>query len=129
VDLVVYVKINDNCPCNNSKVNEAYNNNMQQQRAFSCLNKTPAAKQFLGDTLNQPLEKFLFWVGSNDFTITCSDEELKATLFVRLVLTDFYANCVKPATTTLSNERASFVVYVVPLFKYFSASHSTIAFQ
>ncbi|CEG82487.1 hypothetical protein RMATCC62417_16553 [Rhizopus microsporus] len=129
VDLVVYVKISDNCRCDNNKVSQGYNNNMLQQRAFSYLNKTPAAKQFLGDALNQPLEKFLFWIGSNGFNITCSDEELKATLFVRLVLNDFYANCVKPVATTLSNERTPFVEYVVPLFKYFSAAYSTIAFQ
>ncbi|CEI93020.1 hypothetical protein RMCBS344292_07265 [Rhizopus microsporus] len=121
---VVYIKIRNNCSCDNEEVNKEYFQNMIQQSTFSCLKKTPDARQFLLNALEQPLEKLLFWLGSNGFHNTCSNEELKATLFVRLVLTDYYANCVKPVTMTLSNERTPFVEYVVPLFKYFSAHHS-----
>ncbi|ORE23042.1 hypothetical protein BCV71DRAFT_240699 [Rhizopus microsporus] len=105
---VVLVKIRDNCSCDNEEVNKEYFQSMIQQSTFSCLKKTPAARQFLLNALEQPLEKLLFWLGSNGFD-TSSDEELKATLFVRLVLSDYYANCIKPVSMTINNERTPFV--------------------
>ena len=50
-----------------------------------------------------------------------TEEEKKAILFVRrLVLADYYANCMKPALKN-ANERTPFIEYLVPVFKYFSA--------
>lgn len=126
---VVYVKIRNNCSCDNEEVNKEYFQDMVQQSTFSYLKKIPAARQFLLNALEQPLEKLLFWLGSNGFHNTCPAEELKATLFVRLVLTYYYANCIKPVTMTMNNERTPFVEYVVPLLKYSSAAYSTISFQ
>ncbi|KAI8335076.1 hypothetical protein BC941DRAFT_76097 [Chlamydoabsidia padenii] len=37
-----------------------------------------------------------------------------------LVLTDFYANCIKPIYPT-TNERTPYVEHVILIFKYFSA--------
>lgn len=80
-----------------------YENNMYQQRMMHCLMKTPAARRYLDDALDQPFDKFLFWIESSGFDSTYSDEESKAVLFIRLVLTDYYANCIKSVAMAVSN--------------------------
>ncbi|CEG66981.1 hypothetical protein RMATCC62417_03468 [Rhizopus microsporus] len=48
---VVYVKIRNNCSCDNEEVNKEYFQDMVQQSTFSYLKKIPAARQFLLNAL------------------------------------------------------------------------------
>lgn len=46
---------------------------------------------------------------------------------IRLILTDFYANCSKPSPP-LNNERTPYIDYVIPVFKYFCATTKLMSF-
>ncbi|KAG1297745.1 hypothetical protein G6F61_003811 [Rhizopus arrhizus] len=96
---------------------------------MSCIKRLPAALAFLSAALDQGLETLLAWLGTNGFNDQHSKEEKKAILFIRLVLTDFYANCMKPPLVNTVNERTPFVEYLIPVFKYYSAVYQDINFQ
>lgn len=57
-----------------------------------------------------------------------SDDEKQNILFLRYLLTDYHANCNKPSYIVLPNERTPFAEYVIPIFKYFSASTNLLSF-
>ena len=44
------------------------------------------------------------------------------------ILYDYRANCKKPSCPISYNERTPYVEYVIPIFKYFSASTSLVSF-
>lgn len=68
----------------------------------------------------------LTYIGRYGFQSSNSEDDKKAILFIRLTLTDYYANCLKPAPTNSLNERTAFVEYVVPIFKYYSAVYQDL---
>jgi hypothetical protein len=84
---------------------------------------------FLENPLNQIPESLIRWLAGNGFEEHYTEKEEKAILFIRLVLTDFYVNCVKPHNTIALNERTPFREYVIPLFKTFSAVYQNVVFQ
>jgi hypothetical protein len=71
----------------------------------------------------QQVDDFLYWIGSNGFTIDNTEEKNAICLFDY----DLYANCAKPTTTTKSNERVP--LCSTGVFKHFSASYENVTFQ
>jgi hypothetical protein len=55
-----------------------------------------------------------------------SDKDGKAIQLMRLVLTDYYTNCMKSVKVSELNERTPFVDHLVPLFKCYSACYPLI---
>ncbi|KAG0735965.1 hypothetical protein G6F57_010156 [Rhizopus arrhizus] len=56
------------------------------------------------------------------------DDERQDIRLLRYILSDYHANCSKPSYIVLSNERTPFAEYVIPIFKYFSASTKLLSF-
>lgn len=71
----------------------------------------------------------MMWLGSNGFDSDITNDEKQAILFIRVLLTDFFINCNKPALHNTLNERTPFVEYLVAIFKRFSGVYKGIAFQ
>lgn len=126
---VAYIKISSNCVCEDQSLTNQYLVNVEESKTNPCVNCHPAALAFSRNALDQNLETFLAWLGSNGFDTRHSEEGKKAILFIRLVLTDFYANCLKPLLKNMPNERTPFVEYLIPIFKYYSAVYQNINFQ
>ncbi|KAG2233146.1 hypothetical protein INT48_001639 [Thamnidium elegans] len=102
---------------------------INSHRDMPCLNQSVMAHNFLRNSLNQEFGNFLIWICSNGFDSGLSEEENMDILFIRFVLVDCYANCMKPAAPVQINERTPFVEYIVPIFKYFSAVYKTVSLQ
>lgn len=76
--------------------------------------------------------------GKEDFpeVLWKHEERLEATgttrTFINIVcytLTDFHSNCKQLTRNNNNHERASFVKYVIPMFKYFSQETNLIEFS
>lgn len=116
-----YIKVGNDCICENQLIVNEYQKNVEESKAKSCIKRLPNVIAFLTNALDQELTTLIAWLRRNGFDSNYSEEEKKAVLFIRLVLTDFYANCMKPPLTNTANERTPFVEYLVPVFKYYSA--------
>lgn len=114
--------------CANQAINDEYARNMDESFSNKYINNHPTAKNFLNCALNQEMDDLLPWMAQHGFDSTIS-EDSKAILMIRLTLTDFYANCLKPSPANSLNERTPFVEYVVPIFKYYSAVYKSLTFQ
>ncbi|KAG1042956.1 hypothetical protein G6F43_011771 [Rhizopus delemar] len=90
---VAHIKIRKDCICEDQSLIDEYIKNVEESKAMSCIKRLPAAVAFLSGALDQDLKTFLPWLGANGFDDEHVEEEKKAILFIRLVLTDFYANC------------------------------------
>lgn len=123
------IKINDDCICEEQSLENEYRKNVEESRAKPCIKRLPVAFAFLSGALDQDIKKLLPWLGSNGFEDKLPEEKKKAILFIRLVLTDFYANCMKPPLKNKANERTPFIEYFVPVFKYYSAVYQDVNFQ
>lgn len=129
VNSIVYIKLDDKDICENEAITNEYARNMNESYSNKYFNNYPIAKSFLNDALNQQIEDLLSWMGQHGFDNTNFEDNKKAILIIRLILADFYANCLKPSPTKSLNERTPFVEYVVPLFKYYSAVYNDLTFQ
>ncbi|KAI7907218.1 uncharacterized protein BX663DRAFT_573460 [Cokeromyces recurvatus] len=125
IDDVVFIKLDDTSLCNNEEIAQEYKNNKTEQQQNHFMVQLPVAMKFLEGALDQQLNQLLFWMGSNGFNSSQSEDEKKAILFIRLVLNDFYANCIKPVVNNVLNERTPFVEYVkgVETNKFVSLYH------
>lgn len=123
---IAYVKLDDKDDCENEAINNEYARNIDESYNNKYINNYPIAKSFLNDALNQQIEDLLPWMGQHGFDKTNSEDTKKVILVIRLILTDFYANCLKPSPTKSLNERTPFVEYVVPIFKYYSAVYNDL---
>ncbi|KAI8094000.1 hypothetical protein BDF21DRAFT_489601 [Thamnidium elegans] len=128
VNSIAYIKLDDKDICENEAITNEYASNMNESYSNKYINNYPIAKSFLNDALNQQIEDLLPWMVQHGFG-TNSEDTKKAILIIRLILTDFYANCLKPSSTNSLNERTPFVEYVVPIFKYYSAVYNDSTFQ
>ncbi|KAI7888701.1 uncharacterized protein EV154DRAFT_304183 [Mucor mucedo] len=126
---IAHIKISNECICQDQSLVNEYLKNVEESKAKSCMKRLPNAMAFLSGALNQNVNTLIAWLGKNGFESNHSEEEDKAILFIRLVLTDFYANCMKPPLLNKANERTPFVEYLVPIFKYYSAVYQNINFQ
>lgn len=129
IEDVVYTKLNEGHSCDNQYVVNQYTKNYEEQLSLYHVKKHPVLLKFLEETMEQSLEELFFWLGAYAIDANITEEEKKDIVFAKLVLTDYYANCVKPKVFVNINERTPFVEYVVPIFKYFSALYRSIAFQ
>ncbi|KAG1121419.1 hypothetical protein G6F42_012445 [Rhizopus arrhizus] len=129
VNSIAYIKLDDKGIFENEAITNEYASTMDEPYSNKYINNYPIAKSFLNDALNQQFEDLLPWMGQHGFDHTNSEDTKKAILMIRLTLTDFYANCLKPSTTNSLNERTPFVEYVVPIFKYYSAVYNDLTFQ
>ena len=127
------IKINDkHLPDTPKAVVDAYEMNLEEQSANVSLMKRPRAFNFLKQALNQPLEEMrrFLWsdYGKPDELHSLDDADTQLVELIRLVLTDFSANCIKPDYPTKTNERTPFVESIVPIFKYMSSVQQSISF-
>ncbi|KAG0163603.1 hypothetical protein DFQ28_011459 [Apophysomyces sp. BC1034] len=91
------VKIHDNHTLN-IPVNliDEYEASKEQQARNSFLLKRPFSYKFLKDALSQELDDLPQWVWSHEMDGDHGTTEKHGMQLIRLVLTDFYANCIKP---------------------------------
>jgi hypothetical protein len=129
VDTIVYIKLHDQDVCENEAINNEYANNMEDSICNKHFNKYPIAKSFLNEALSQQIHTLIRWMGRNGFDDTNPEDAIKAILLMRLILTDFYANCIMPSPKSSLTERTPFVEYVIPIFKYYSAVYNDMSFQ
>lgn len=129
IEDVAYIKLNEGNQCDNQYVVNQYTQNVEEQCSLHHVKKHQALLKFLEEAMEQSLEELFFWLGAYAIDANITEEEKKDIVFAKLVLTDYYANCVKPKVFVNINERTPFVEYVVPIFKYFSASYRSITFQ
>ncbi|EIE90180.1 hypothetical protein RO3G_14891 [Rhizopus delemar RA 99-880] len=127
------IKINDkHLPDTPKAVVDAYEKNIKDQLSNMSLMKRPRAFNFLKQALNQPLaglRRFLWSdYGKTGELHGLDDDDNKLIELIRLVLTDFTANCIKPDYPTKTNERTPFVESIVPIFKYLSFVQHSISF-
>ncbi|RCH80860.1 hypothetical protein CU098_003735, partial [Rhizopus stolonifer] len=57
-----------------------------------------------------------------------NDDERQDIRLLRYILSDYHANCSKPSYIVIPNERTPFAEYIIPIFKYFSASTKLLSF-
>ncbi|KAG0161899.1 hypothetical protein DFQ28_004192, partial [Apophysomyces sp. BC1034] len=127
------IKINDkHLPDTPKAVVDVYEKNLEDQSANMSLTKRPRAFDFLKQALNQPLAELrrFLWsdYGKTDKLHGLDDDDSKLIELIRLVLTDFTANCIKPDYPTKTIERTPFVESIVPIFKYLSSVQHSISF-
>lgn len=80
------------------------------------VSRLPAALEFLQNAFSQTSADFLTRLGSNGFDAGHFEEEKKAILYMRFVLTVFfYVSCLIPPLKNDKNESTSFVEYLVRL--------------
>ncbi|KAG2230177.1 hypothetical protein INT48_003482, partial [Thamnidium elegans] len=92
----------------------------------SCIKQHPALFEFLEESVEQSLDDLSLWAGFYPIKNDITEEEKKVLVFGKLVIADYWANCVKPVVSVKLNERIPFVEHVVPIFKYFSAVYKNI---
>ncbi|KAI8082225.1 hypothetical protein BDF21DRAFT_338152, partial [Thamnidium elegans] len=92
----------------------------------SCIKQHPALFEFLEESVEQSLDDLSLWAGFYPIKNDITEEEKKVLVFGKLVIADYWANCVKPVVSVKLNERIPFIEYVVPIFKYFSAVYKNI---
>ncbi|ORX62226.1 hypothetical protein DM01DRAFT_1279321, partial [Hesseltinella vesiculosa] len=123
------IKINDHHLNNTPQtVCDAYEKNLEDQSMNASLVKRPRAFAFLKDALNQPLAdlpRFL-WAYDKPDGLDVKDSQLID--LIRLVLTDFTANCNKTDFPVKTNERTPYVESIVPIFKYLSSVQRSVSF-
>lgn len=122
------IKISESSAPVPSEMVDEYETNKEQQAANYSLSKRPQAYQFLKCALEQPLDDLRRYLWTNGYDEECSDEDKIAKELIRLILTDYTANCMKPVYPTPTNERTPYVESIVPIFKYLSAVMGTVAF-
>ncbi|KAI8099216.1 uncharacterized protein BX664DRAFT_253812 [Halteromyces radiatus] len=119
------MKINDTHPTDASTPQfliDEYQANQRKQSSNHSFHKRPMSLAFLKTALQQDLENLPHWIWAPyEHENKASDDEKMTMKLMRLILTDFYANCLKPDYPTKTNERTPYAEYVIPLFKYFSS--------
>lgn len=76
--------------------------------------------------------------GTLDHSLDCIDhidgnsddnaDERQELMLLRYGLSDYHVNCIKPLYSVQPYERTPFVEYIIPVFKYFSASTGLFSF-
>ncbi|KAF7721018.1 hypothetical protein EC973_005557, partial [Apophysomyces ossiformis] len=129
LDPFFVIKISDETYANMpEEVENEYQKNMKEQAEIHCLRKLPNALAFLKAALDQNLHELPKWLWCNGFNSSYTEDEVKIIAMLRLILTDYYANCIKPSISGSTNERTPFAEHVIPIFKYFSAVTKMMAF-
>ena len=103
---------------------QEYELNMEEQRVLHCFKKKVNTFDLLDVCLDNLLDRM------DDIKANLGDnvDERQDIRLLRYILSDYHANCSKPSYTVLPNERTPFAEYVIPIFKYFSASTKLLSF-
>ncbi|KAI9243764.1 hypothetical protein BY458DRAFT_448117, partial [Sporodiniella umbellata] len=107
---------------------QEYEVNMEEQRVLHCFKKKANIFNFLDFCLNGTLDDLLDRVHGIKANPGDSDDERQNIRLIRYILSDYHANCSKPSYVITPNERTPFVEYIVPIFKYFSATTQLLSF-
>lgn len=83
---------------------------------------------FLLIALDRSLDNLLDFVWTYHCDGNTPMDDKKIIDMAKYILTDFHANCTKPMPLVATNERTSFCEYILPMFKYFSASTGLLSF-
>ncbi|EIE76686.1 hypothetical protein RO3G_01390 [Rhizopus delemar RA 99-880] len=109
IEDVAYIKLNEGHSCDNQYVVNQYTQNVEEQHNLYHVKKHQALIKFLEEAMEQSFEELFFWLGTYAIDANISGEEKKDIIFAKLVLADYYANCVKPKVFVNMNERTPFI--------------------
>lgn len=132
LERIYQIKINNSQHQNvSNEIIDEYNKNMDEQTSIVSLKNLPTVLEFLKLSLQQSLDKLPYWLWRDDESNCDNEEERECIYLVRLILTDYHANCYKPAYPIPGsiNERTPFIEFVIPIFKYFSSVTKLLSFQ
>ena len=128
---IVEIKVNEISftPVSENTLNY-FNKNTDEQEINACLRDLPKSKVFLKSALGQELENLPSWLWSQKLDLTEEEKnEKKLSQTMKLLLTDFYATCLRPQPTPPLNERTPFCEHVIPLIKYSNAVYQLLRVQ
>ncbi|ORX43887.1 hypothetical protein DM01DRAFT_1329489 [Hesseltinella vesiculosa] len=108
------------------EIKQAYETNMIEQAGLQSIKIHTYALDFLKNALGQALADLPVWLWTHGNEAEEMDKSMIKVM--RLVLTDFSANCEAPTFPGPTNERTPFVESVVPIFKYFCAATQLLTF-
>ncbi|KAG2229519.1 hypothetical protein INT48_008408 [Thamnidium elegans] len=100
---------------------------MKEQADNHCFKKLPVCFDFLRLAISQNISELPQWVWCNGYDNNNTENDNIMIQLMRFILTDFCANCSRPESS-LTNERTPYVEYVIPIFKYFSATTKLMSF-
>ncbi|KAG0190569.1 hypothetical protein DFQ28_001901 [Apophysomyces sp. BC1034] len=106
---------------------QEYDKHMEDQRLLSSIKNKPRTFKALHSILQETLDGLLNVFGHVDNNHGDDDERQELAL-LRYLLCDYHSNYVKPTYAILPNERTTFAGYIIPTFKYFSATTGLISF-
>lgn len=101
---------------------------MEEQRVLCCLKNRATLFDLLGFCLDGTLNDLLNRVDDIEAKIGNNNDERQDIRLLRYILSDYHANCSKPSYILIPNERTPFAEYIIPIFKYFSASTKLLSF-
>ncbi|KAI8078733.1 uncharacterized protein BX664DRAFT_37952 [Halteromyces radiatus] len=106
---------------------QEYELNMEEQRVLHRFKKANIF-DLLNFCLDGTLDNLLDRMDDIKANTGDNDDEQQDKRLLRYILSDYHANCSKPSYIVLPNERTPFAEYVIPIFKYFSASTKLLSF-
>ncbi|KAI8349952.1 hypothetical protein EDC96DRAFT_519891 [Choanephora cucurbitarum] len=107
---------------------QEYELNMEEQRVLYCFKKRASTFNLLNSCLNGTLDNLLDCMDNTKVNIGDNDDERQDIRLLHYILSDYHANCSKPSYVVIPNERTPFAEYIIPIFKYFSASTKLLSF-
>ncbi|KAG2216367.1 hypothetical protein INT45_009917 [Circinella minor] len=107
---------------------QEYEVNMEEQRVLHCFRKKSRTFDLLEICLDGSLNELMDRIDEIKANVEDNDDEKQNIRLLRYILSDYHANCTKPSYILLPNERTPFAEYVIPIFKYFSASTQLLSF-
>ncbi|KAI9266560.1 hypothetical protein BDA99DRAFT_436512, partial [Phascolomyces articulosus] len=107
---------------------QEYELNMEEQRVLHCFKKKASTFDLLDFCLNGTLDNLLDRMDDIKANLGDNDDERQDIRLLRYILSDYHANCSKPSYIVIPNERTPFAEYIIPIFKYFSASTKLLSF-
>ncbi|KAI9274825.1 hypothetical protein BDA99DRAFT_498683 [Phascolomyces articulosus] len=128
---IVEIKVNDIIFTQVSECTMDYfNKNVDEQEVNSCLADLPKAKAFLKTALQKELKNLPSWLWAEILEFDKEEKnEDKLIQTMKLVLTDFYATCLRPEPIPPLNERTPFCEHIIPLIKYTNAVYQLLRVQ
>ncbi|KAI8973823.1 hypothetical protein BDF20DRAFT_823899, partial [Mycotypha africana] len=111
-----------------SYTRQEYEVNMEEQRVLHCFKKKARTFALLDFCLNGSLDDLSDRMDNIEANLGDNDDERQDIRLLRYILSDYHANCSKPSYIVIPNERTPFAEYIIPIFKYFSASTKLLSF-
>lgn len=106
-----------------------YKLNMIDQDNNRCFNEIPKAQTFLKRIIDGDLEELMQTIYTHKLDDTYSSKEKQVVNLLKYIMSDYHANCEKPAYYTDTIERTPYCECIIRIFKYFSAVYKNISFM